>query len=115
MTLEAYYVPVAVRESAKLKALALVRQGYIQSTETIVCSLCPEKYLLLCDHIDSGRHLQRQSRRHDDAVRYFNNRVKECHASGHLEDLLVMPYELHMISSSHEALELPDFPDLKIS
>jgi hypothetical protein len=107
-----YYVPVAVRESAKLKALALVNEGYIQSRKTIECPVCSAKYLFLCDRKDSGRATS-ITRKHEDALLYFTDKVCESHHSGHIEDVLVLPYELHMISSGSKTMEEPDVPGLK--
>jgi hypothetical protein len=102
-----YYVPVAVRESAKLKALALVNEGYIQSRKTIECPLCSAKYLFLCDSKDSGR-AKSITRKHEDAMLYFTDKVRESHQRGHIEDVLVLPYELHMISSGSKTMEAQD-------
>ena len=99
-----YYVPLVVRESAKVKALALVGEGYIQAHETLVCSLCSTKYLFLCDHRDSGR-AKSITRKHEEALHYFRDKIQESHLSGHIEDVLVLPYELHMVSS------MPGSPD----
>jgi hypothetical protein len=109
-----YYVPIAVRESAKLKALALVNEGYIQSRKTIECPMCSAKYLFLCDRKDSGR-TKSITRKHEDALLYFTDKVRESHQSGHIEDVLVLPYELHMISSGFKTSEAPEEPGRKAS
>jgi hypothetical protein len=93
-----YYVPVAVRESAKAKALLFINEGYIQASETMQCPQCQVKYLFLCDQKDSGR-MKVATRKHEEALLYFTDRVHQAHSTGHIEDVLVLPYELHMISS----------------
>ena len=93
-----YYVPVAVRESAKAKALLFINEGYIQASETMQCSQCQVKYLVLCDQKDSGR-MKVATRKHENALLYFTDRVHQAHSTEHIEDVLVLPYELHMISS----------------
>jgi hypothetical protein len=98
MSKAAYYVPIVVREIAKLKALALVGEGYIQARKTLECPICSTKYLFLCDRKDSGRN-QSITRKHDEAIVYFADKIRESHQTGHIEDVLVLPYELHMIGS----------------
>jgi hypothetical protein len=110
-----YYVPVAVRESAKAKALLFINEGYIQASETMQCPQCPAKYLFLCDQRDSGR-MKMATRKHEDALLYFTDRVHQTHLTGHIEDVLVLPYELHMISSDSRAANvLPDGTGQKAS
>lgn len=96
-----YYIPIAVHENSKKKALSLINEGYTQANQTVQCPICGTKYLFLCDHKDSGRS-KSCTRKHDEALQYFKDKVRESHASGHFEDVLVLPYELHMISSSSE-------------
>jgi len=96
-----YYVPIAVHENSKLKALSLINEGYIQADKNVQCPICGTKYLFLCDHKDSGRS-KSITRKHDEALQYFKDKVRESHANGHFEDVLVLPYEQHMISSAPE-------------
>jgi hypothetical protein len=113
----AYYIPVVVRENAKLKALALVGEGYIQARQTLECPICSAKYLFLCDRKDSGR-TQSATLRHEEAVHYFASKIQESHQNGHIEDVLVLPYELHMVGSSPKdaaILSLVDLPGRKAS
>ena len=113
MKKSAYYVPVAVRESTKAKALLFVNEGYIQANETMACPQCPVKYLFLCDQRDSGR-MKSITRKHEEALLYFTDRVHQSHQTGHVEDVLVLPYELHMISSNPLATDdLPQEPGRK--
>jgi hypothetical protein len=101
-----YYVPIVVRDSARQKALALIKEGFVQATETLECGLCEVKYLFLCDSKDSGRR-QAITRKHKEALHYFSAKIEESHIGGHLEDVLVLPYEMHMISSAM-SLKIPN-------
>jgi hypothetical protein len=109
-----YYVPVVVRDSAKRKALALIGEGFVQAHETLKCPLCSAKYLLLCDRKDSGR-TQAITRKHEQAMLYFAAKIQESHLCGHIEDVLVLPYELHMISSGTIPDLSPDAHDHRVS
>ncbi len=115
MKKQAYYVPMVVLESAKARALALIQEGYVQAYETLECPLCSIKYLFLCDLKDSCRR-QPQTTRHGEALLYFAAKIKESHLAGHIEEVIVLPYELHMVSSSGGGTgELPASPNLKAS
>jgi DNA-directed RNA polymerase subunit RPC12/RpoP len=107
-----YYVPVAIRESTKAKALLFVNEEYIQAHETIECPLCSVKYLFLCDQKDS-RRMKSIARKHEEALLYFTDRMRLSHPGGHIEDVLVLPYELHMITSDPLATDVPDGPGRK--
>ena len=48
------------------------------------------------------------TRKHDEALLYFTDRIRQSHQAGHIEDILVLPYELHMISSGSAAADLPE-------
>jgi hypothetical protein len=71
------------------------------------CPLCSVEYLFLCDQKDSGR-MKSATRKHDEALFYFRDRIRQSHQTGHIEDVLVLPYELHMISSGSVAADLPE-------
>jgi hypothetical protein len=104
-----YYVPLVVREYAKQKALTLIGEGYIQAREVLACPLCRTKYFFLCDARDSGRAAP-VTRRHEEALLYFAEKIVASHEGGHIEDVLVLPYELHMISSAPDSGELSRKP-----
>ncbi|HEU4415668.1 MAG TPA: hypothetical protein VFT65_12855 [Candidatus Angelobacter sp.] len=108
-----YYVPLVVRENAKSKALLLVGQGYVQAHETLRCALCSSKYLFLCDPKDSGRG-RVHSNRHGEALLYFADKINESHRFGHIEEIILLPYELHMVSSAHQEEDFSDAEDRKV-
>ena len=82
--------PVALKESAKLKALALISDGYAQADQNVLCPECGMRFLLLLDLTDRPKHRQDRTDVRDRAVMFFEEMIKQDHAAGHPHDRFVM-------------------------
>jgi len=83
--------PVAVKQSAKLKAMALVTDGYVQADEKIQCLACEVCYLLLLDPRDRVRHRHETSQQRHPSIAFFRQKITQDHDAGHPHDRFVMP------------------------
>jgi len=82
------FQPVALKATAKFKALALAEEGYKQAGEVIACPLCGEKYILLFEcGTGSGRETP-SAALYDETLKYFRERIIESHHGGHEYDRL---------------------------
>ena len=63
--------PVAVKESAKFKAMALIQDGSVQADEHLLCPLCGMRFLILLDPKDRSDHRQRANVNREKAVAWF--------------------------------------------
>jgi len=80
--------PVALKVTAKFKALALAEAGYTQAGEVIACPLCGEKYILLFE-CGTGSGMETPSATlYEKTLKYFRERIIESHHSGHQYDRL---------------------------
>ena len=75
--------PVALKVTAKFKALTLAEEGYRQNGE-IACPYCGEKYILLFDHGTGGP----STALYHQTLNYFREQIMESHQSGHKHDRL---------------------------
>jgi hypothetical protein len=82
--------PAALKESAKLKALALISDGYVQADDNLLCPICGMRFLLLLDLKDRSDHRQRRAEVHDRAVMFFEEMIKQDHAAGHPHERFAM-------------------------
>ena len=83
---------IAINETAKAIALQLVDSGYTQSRQSAACPICGIKYLLLLDsdayERNSDLHLRESAQA--TALKYFAEKLRETHDTGHWEEKLVM-------------------------
>jgi ferredoxin len=83
--------PVAVKQSARLKGFKLISRGYVQAQETMDCPVCSLRFMLLLDRKDRNSQGSASTEIHQEAVRYFLDKVKEDHETGHPHDSFAMP------------------------
>jgi hypothetical protein len=83
--------PVFLKATAKFKAFALLESGYAQSNSTILCPLCGLKYILLLDKASATQALMTDAALHNEALRYFRDRICAEHWTGHKSDRLILP------------------------
>jgi hypothetical protein len=84
--------PVAVKETAKQEAFALIREGYVQASQVLKCPHCSTRFLLLLDPQDRAaiEHSEAEER----AVDYFRTMIAAQHLTSHPLDRLLMPYRI---------------------
>ena len=83
--------PVVVKQRAKQQAFALIARGYVQGRETVNCSQCSLRFLLLVDRRDRNIPGGQSTVVHEEAVEYFLMKVKADHKAGHPHDQFAMP------------------------
>lgn len=83
--------PVVVKESTKVKGFALIDRGYVQARESVDCPICSLMFLLFLDHKDRNPPGGKSTVIHQEAVRYFLDKVRGDHEDGHPHDRFAMP------------------------
>jgi hypothetical protein len=81
--------PVAVNETAKEEAFALIKEGYVQARKLLKCPHCSTRFLLLLDPQD--RAVIEHSEAEERAVDYFRTMIAAQHLTSHAIDRLAMP------------------------
>jgi hypothetical protein len=81
---------MVVKES-EFRALALMLEWYVQSTETAQCSLCSVMFLVLLDPDARAGQGMRESDNQRRAIAFFREKIPQDHADGHKCDHFVMP------------------------
>jgi hypothetical protein len=82
--------PVAVKENATFKAMALISDGYVQGDENLLCPLCGMRFLLLLDPKDRSDHRQRAAVNREKAVAWLCEKITRDHDAGHPHERFVM-------------------------
>jgi hypothetical protein len=80
--------PVAINETAKEEAFALIREGYVQTRKMLECPHCSARFFLLLDRRD--RTAKRQSAVEEHAVNYFRIMIAAQHLTSHPLNRLAM-------------------------
>jgi hypothetical protein len=82
-------MPVAIKATAKSRALELVHGGYVQADGVVICPLCAVRYLLLLDMRDRDDHLD--GKISGRVLAFFREKITQDHGADHEHDLFVMP------------------------
>jgi hypothetical protein len=81
--------PVAIKETAKEEAFALIRQGYVQARKMLECPHCSARFFLLLDPRD--RVAPEYSEAEKRAADYFRTMIAAQHLISHPLNRLLMP------------------------
>src|SRR5205823_14171862 len=81
--------PVAINETAKEEAFALIREGYVQARKMLECPHCSARFFLLLDRRD--RTAKGQTAVEEHATDYFRIMIAAQHLTSHPLNQLVMP------------------------
>lgn len=83
-------MPVAIKATAKSRAMELVRDGYVQADAVVMCPLCSLRYLLLLDMRDRNDQ-QFAGKAGGRVLAFFREKITQDHGADHEHDLFVMP------------------------
>jgi len=83
--------PVAVKAGATFRAFALIDVDYIQVHQSVLCPLCPVRYLLFVHFEELKAREQNQPEVRAEIAKYFFDMIANDHATGHLQDQFISP------------------------
>ena len=84
-------MPVAIKATAKTRAMELIQQGYVQADLTLTCPICALRFLLLLDWKD--RELQRRPGNEAGGreIVFLREKIAQDHLYDHEHEMFVMP------------------------
>jgi hypothetical protein len=84
-------MPVAIKATAKSRAMDLIHQGYVQADVSLVCPLCALRFLLLLDRKDREQHRRPGGETSGRCLAFLREKITEDHLYYHENEMFVMP------------------------
>ena len=84
-------MPVAIKATAKARAMELIHQGYVQADISLVCPLCVLRFLLLVDLKDREKHRQLDGETSGREIAFLREKITQDHLYNHENELFKMP------------------------
>jgi hypothetical protein len=83
-------MPVAIKATAKSRAMELIHQGYVQADISLVCPLCALRFLLLVDLKDRQKHRQ-LGETSGREIAFLREKITQDHLYDHEHEMFMMP------------------------